>query len=331
MITRSLDEQLVKYLTDAHAIEEQALVQMRRAPDLAATPPLEQGFREHLEETKGHERLVDERLKAHGAQPSSIKDAVMKAGGGGFTLFAQSQPDTPGKLAAHAYSYEHLELAAYELLARVAERADDRETAQTAQRIADEERRMGARLAGLFDAAVDASLDAKSDEEIGEQLVKYLADAHGIEEQSVALLGRARTITHEADVRSLFEEHLAESEHHRELVEERLEEHNAKSSALKGAAMRLGALNWSLFFQAQPDTVAKLSAFAYAFEHLEIAGYEQLARVAARAHDGATEHVARQILEQERGAAQKIAQCFDVAVDAALDANAVPRSVAAAS
>ena len=63
----------------------------------------------------------------------------MKAGGAGFALFAKSQPDTPGKLVAHAYSYEHLELASYELLLRVAERAGDQQTAEIARTIRDEE------------------------------------------------------------------------------------------------------------------------------------------------------------------------------------------------
>ena len=47
--------------------------------------------------------------------------------------------------------------------------------------------------------------------------------------------------------------------------------------------MRLGALNWNTFFRAHPDTPGKLAAFAYAFEHLEIGGHEQLKRVALRA------------------------------------------------
>jgi ferritin-like metal-binding protein YciE len=42
----------------------------------------------------------------------------MKVGGAGFVLFAKSQPDTPGKLTANAYSFEHLELASYRLLLR---------------------------------------------------------------------------------------------------------------------------------------------------------------------------------------------------------------------
>ena len=70
----------------------------------------------------------------------------MKAGGVGFALFAKSQPDTPGKLVAHAYSYEHLELASYELLMRVAQRAGDAETADVARRIRDEEQAMGRAL-----------------------------------------------------------------------------------------------------------------------------------------------------------------------------------------
>src|SRR5436309_3497524 len=84
-------------------------------------------------ETKEHERLVRGLLEARGAMPNRIKDAVMRAGGAGFLLFARLQPDTPGKLVAHAYSYEALEFAAYDLLARVAElAADDAEVAETA-------------------------------------------------------------------------------------------------------------------------------------------------------------------------------------------------------
>jgi len=54
-------------------------------------------------------------------------------------LFARVNPDTPGKLAMHAYSYEHMELAAYELLGRVAERVGDDETVQLAKTIRDQE------------------------------------------------------------------------------------------------------------------------------------------------------------------------------------------------
>jgi hypothetical protein len=35
MASNEIHEQLVKYLTDAHSIEEQALQQLRKAPDVA--------------------------------------------------------------------------------------------------------------------------------------------------------------------------------------------------------------------------------------------------------------------------------------------------------
>jgi len=116
-----LGEQLTKYLADAHSIEEQALQQLKGAPKASGDSGLADIFRDHLTETEGHERAMRARLEAHGEGANKLKDLLMKVGGAGFLLFARSQPDTPGKLVAHAYSYEHLELAAYELLIRVAE------------------------------------------------------------------------------------------------------------------------------------------------------------------------------------------------------------------
>jgi ferritin-like metal-binding protein YciE len=84
--------------------------------------------------------------------------------------------------------------------------------------------------------------------------------------------------------------------------------------------MRLGALNWAAFFQGHPDTPGKPTVFAYAFEHLEIGGYEQLKRVAARAGDMQTAAVVETILSQERKAANALAAAFDGAVEASLRA-----------
>src|SRR5262245_264025 len=111
------NDQLIAYLRDAHSIEEQALAQLRSAPKIAGDEQIAGLFREHLAETEGHERLVHQRLEALGSGSSAAKDTVMAIGGKGFVLFARLQPDTPGKLVTHAYSYEHLERAAYALLA----------------------------------------------------------------------------------------------------------------------------------------------------------------------------------------------------------------------
>src|SRR5215211_8375838 len=123
MPERDLHTQLTKYLTDVHSIEEQALVQMKRAPEIAGDPEIAEAFSQHLHETERQEERVRELLEAGDAQPSKVKDVAGRAGGMGMLLFAKFQPDTPGKLVAHAFSYEHLEVAAYELLRRVADRA----------------------------------------------------------------------------------------------------------------------------------------------------------------------------------------------------------------
>jgi ferritin-like metal-binding protein YciE len=305
----SLTEQLTTYLTDVHALEVQALAQMRSAPKIAG--PLAGIFETHREETEKHEQLVRERLEAHDASPSRIEDLLGAISGKGFVLFARSQPDTPGKLATHAFSYEHLELAAYDLLERVGDRTGDGDTVAVARRIRAEEDAMAARLGASWDEVAF---------EGGTDLDHYLADAHALEAQAIQLLERGPKIAGDSELARLFEQHLAESRRHRELVEARIDARGGKPSALKDAAMRLGGLNWGAFFRAQKDTPAKLAAFAYAFEHLEIGGYEQLLRVARRANDLDTARVAEEILVEERATAEKLYGTFDSALDASLEA-----------
>jgi ferritin-like metal-binding protein YciE len=312
-----INEQLVKHLTDVHSIEEQALTQMRRAPEIAGDQQIADAFERHLGETERQERLVRERLEAHGAEQSKIKDLAGKAGGIGMVVFAEVNPDTPGKLVSHAYSYEHLEVAAYELLARVAERAGDTETVEIATAIAAEEREMAARLESNFDRAVEASLRDQDPDDLGDQLDSYLADAHAIEEQAIALLEGAIKQLDEPRALAVFEEHLNETREHERAVTERLEARGSSPSKLKDIGLRLGGLNIGAFFGAQPDTPAKLTGFAFAFEHLEIAAYEQLKRVAERAGDAETAATAERIAA-ERGAAAKIEALWDSVVDAAL-------------
>src|SRR5205085_4516927 len=127
---------------------------------IAGDPQIASSFRDHLRETEGHERLVRDLLEARNAKPSRLKDTVMSLGGKGFLLFARLQPDTPGKLVAHALSYEALELASYELLGRVASLAREGDVEVAARNIAEQEHAMMERLEGLFGRSVEAPLQA---------------------------------------------------------------------------------------------------------------------------------------------------------------------------
>src|SRR5215212_3642893 len=174
MPVNSLDEQLTKYLTDVHSIEVQAIAQLRLAPRIAGDAELKRAFADHLRETEEHERLVREQLERRGEKPSMVKDVAGRVGGWGMVLFARVNPDTPGKLAMHAYSYEHMELAAYELLRRIADRAGDRSVSAMAAEIGPQERAMADRLGARWDLAVEASLREKGADDLGKEVVKYL-------------------------------------------------------------------------------------------------------------------------------------------------------------
>jgi ferritin-like metal-binding protein YciE len=317
MRDHTIEEQLTAYLADVHSIEVQALAQMKAAPKLAGDGRLAAAFREHLDETQEHERLVREQLERRGADTSRLKDLAGRVGGWAMIAFARLNPDTPGKLTAHAFSYEHMELAAYELLRRIAQRADDEPVIELARVVGSQEQAMAERLAGCFDEAVDLSL-AQKDDPIGEQLASYLTDARAIEAQAAQLLQTGSRIVGVPALADAFRDHLAETREHQRLLEDLLHARDARPSRFQSTALRLGAVNLSAFFGAQPDTPIKLAGFAYAFEHLEIAAYELLRRVADRADDAETAAVAERVLAEERRAAERVAATWDAAVDAAL-------------
>lgn len=305
--------QLVKYLADVHSIEEQARIQMERAPKMVEGP-LSEAFQRHLGETESQEQRVRERLEAHDASPSKLKDAAGKAGAFGMVLFARSQPDTPGKLVMHAFSYEHMEVAAYELLAIAAREAGDEETASMAEAIAEEEREMAGRLAANWDEAVEQALREVDPDDLNDQVNTYLADVHALEGQSKELLEKGKEMDVPEALSAVFEHHLRETEGHLEKLERRLDDRGATPSAVKDAMLRLGALNWGGFFGAQPDTPAKLAGFSYAVENLEIAAYELLLRVARRAGDQETVSLAESILSEEKKAAESVADQWPVSM-----------------
>lgn len=315
-MSSAVQEILMGHLRDVHALEEQSIQQLESAPRIAGEVRLAEALAGHLEETRGHERLLRGLLETRDSGPSRIEDAFMRAGGQGFVLFARSQRDTPGKLATHALSYEALEWAAYDLLDAIASEAGDLEVLEVARSIRDEERAMMDRIEGLFDATVEASLRPESEKPLREQLARYIADAHAIEAQAIRLMDSGRELVEDPTWTELLGGHLVQERHHEQILEERLRASRARPSKVKDLAMALGGLNWALFFRLQPATTARFGAFAYAFQHLEIGGYEHLRRVAERAGDDATRAAAAEILQEERTAAARFADALGVAVGA---------------
>ena len=153
------------------------------------------------------------------------------------------------------------------------------------------------------------------EDHIHEELIKFLQDAHGMEQQSLQTLQAAVMVAGDPQLESLYQGHIMETQRHLELLKERLETHDASRSLRKDVAGRLTAAALGAGVVADSDTPAKLVAVAYGFEHFEIAMYELLKRVAERAGDRDAVEMCDKILVNERQAAEKLAASYDLALE----------------
>ena len=151
-------EELKKYLAEAHAMEQQSLQALRAAEKAAGDPQLEALYRGHVKETEEHLRLIEERLEATGGSRSVAKDLAGRLAATGLGVGVVGQRDTPARLVAVAYGLESFEIASYELLGRVAERAGDDDTVAAVDTILVNERQAAEKLAASYDLALERAL-----------------------------------------------------------------------------------------------------------------------------------------------------------------------------
>jgi ferritin-like metal-binding protein YciE len=157
-MAETIEDQLVAYLKDAHALEQMSLQMTQAAAKATDDPQLHELFDHHHDETEEHERLIRERLEARGESTSKIKDLGGRLAAMGKGMESTLPSDAPGRLARDGYVQEQTEIAAYELLCRVAERAGDTQTADVGRRILENERQTAQKIAGAWDHATDLAL-----------------------------------------------------------------------------------------------------------------------------------------------------------------------------
>src|SRR5207237_7014008 len=103
--------------------------------------------------------LMRGRLEAHGASPSMVRQAAGMLEAFLKMPFDLVRGESTGRSARDAYTTEHLEIASYELLRRVAERAGDEETARACVDILEQERAMARFLDESWDRVAALSLE----------------------------------------------------------------------------------------------------------------------------------------------------------------------------
>ncbi|HZS25071.1 MAG TPA: DUF892 family protein [Gaiellaceae bacterium] len=153
-----LETTLIRHLDEAHALEQTVLRMLDGLIESAFDPELVDRLEHHKLETQEHESIMRRRLEAHGAQPSVVRQAA------GMVEALLKLPldlvrgEKSGRGARDAYTTEHLEIASYELLRRVAERAGDEETAQACLEILEQERAMAQFVEERWDLLAELSL-----------------------------------------------------------------------------------------------------------------------------------------------------------------------------
>ncbi|MDQ3865143.1 MAG: ferritin-like domain-containing protein [Actinomycetota bacterium] len=156
-----LRRKLAEYVEYVHALEQNVLLQLESLTINTRDPELADIFRQHKEETRRQQQRLRERRATLGrglGLSSARKDlaaiAVAQVKGVGDVL----RSDKAVQNARDAFVTEHAEIAAYELLGRLAERAGDPETANVARENRAEEEAMAARIAENWDEFLDLTL-----------------------------------------------------------------------------------------------------------------------------------------------------------------------------
>ncbi len=126
-------DKLVAYIQDAYAMEKAGVEPLERHADQAkGVPVIEAKVWEHLDQTRRHQARMEERLRAHGAQPSAVKGALGALAGAATGAVSGARPDPIAMNTRDEYVNEHLEIASYAMLMATARAFGDEETVNAA-------------------------------------------------------------------------------------------------------------------------------------------------------------------------------------------------------
>ena len=153
-----VNEQLVKHIDEAYAMEQNVLRMLDGMIETTRDPDIARELEHHKLQTEGHAERMKQALERHGASPSLIKEAGGILGALAKMPMDMLRGEKASRNARDGYATEHMEIAAYELLARIAERAGDAATAGAAREIIEEERQMAHTIETSWDKFAELSL-----------------------------------------------------------------------------------------------------------------------------------------------------------------------------
>ena len=134
------EENLMAWLRDAHAMEEQAETMLKAlAGRTGDYPEIKTLIEKHLSETQRQAESLQECIKRRGGDTSTLKDVAAKMVAFGQGMSGMFVEDEIIKGAMASYTFEHMEAAAYQVLIAAAEAVGDGQTKAVCESILEEE------------------------------------------------------------------------------------------------------------------------------------------------------------------------------------------------
>jgi ferritin-like metal-binding protein YciE len=142
-----VEENLMAWLRNAHAMEEQAVTMLTSlASRTGDYPEVKTRIESHLAETQRQAQALEGCIKRRGGDTSVLKDIAAKMVAFGQGMSGMFVEDEIVKGAMASYTFEHMEVAAYRVLIAAAEAAGDTQTQAVCERILQEELSMASDL-----------------------------------------------------------------------------------------------------------------------------------------------------------------------------------------
>jgi len=154
-----LKDQLIKHIDEALGMEQNVLRMLDGMIETTDDLEIKDELRQHRVETERHADRMQQRLEAHGASPSMVREAGGIVAALMKSVVDLTRQEKAGRNARDGYATEHLEIASYELLERIARKANDEETAEAARQNRADEEAMAKKIEADWDRFAELSLE----------------------------------------------------------------------------------------------------------------------------------------------------------------------------
>jgi ferritin-like metal-binding protein YciE len=162
MELETLKDLYIHELKDLYSAENQIIKALPKMAKAATNTQLGEGFREHLEQTKGHAVRLEQILKSHDESTRGPKckgmEGVIKEGDEMIKEDAEDEVRDAGLIAA-AQRVEHYEMAGYGCARTYAELLGDNEGAKLLQKTLNEEVATDQKLAKLAKSTINVAAE----------------------------------------------------------------------------------------------------------------------------------------------------------------------------